>query len=484
MSSVALPAHAEPQSRRTLGGYAWQPTRVGWLLLLLIVSGAAVRHAVINPVRNYLLDFRAYYAAGLAQNTGLNPYDIHTLVKHIELPGDQPIFNTPYPPPTISLMSLIARVPYPLAQLPWCATQFVLGLLAWWLLLRALRIPVGSAISVLLVYALCASTATWSLFRWGQFDMIVLALVAVAFLALHRGRGRTGGLWLGLATIAKVTPCLYLGPALLRRETKTFTTGVLTIAVMLIAWFPMLGVDGYGHWLFNLTYKLDQTVHILSPENFSLHGFFYRAFIADQSYLGRSEPWFDLGHGAARGVTAGAILVLFGLTAYWIRRHRERLTSGEAVAACVPLVLLVSPITWASHGVQLLIPLAVITARIAREARPRLLDLVWLGMILFLYTNAPVAEFHLALRPALAHLAGPTMTYAVFLTWLFMVCRYVSPDSGVEGRSARDAWRAATRERSRELWRGVPHAAHPASDVSGTARGRVSATDVRLNADD
>ena len=397
----------------------------GWLLLAVLVGGVGLRQGVVHPGRNYLLDFRAYYAAGKALRLGINPYDIETVQARIKLPGRQPVFYCPYPPPALSLMVPFGAMPYPAAQIPWCLFQYALAVAALVMVLRASHVPLGSPVSVLITTAFLLSGPVFQLFRWGQFDMIVLALLAAAILCATRDRSVAAGVLVGLAALAKVTPCVLLGVFLIRRDFKALGAGLLTIVLLLGASYPVIGAEGFALWYGLLTEKLGEVVHIISPENMSLHGFVYRALIDHQSFLGPSVPWINLGPAAAKSVAIALVGAIGFATVAWMIRHRRALSTAECLAAFAPVILLVSPITWMHHCVLLLLPIAVIVARIAKIRRPSMLDLGWIVAILLCLTMWPVQRFQLELPAWLSHGVAPTTTYAVALTWLFMIVRLV-----------------------------------------------------------
>ena len=188
--------------------------------------------------------------------------------------------------------------------------------------------------------------------------------------------------------------------------------------------YPVIGADGFALWYELLTAKLGQVKHIISPENMSLHGFVYRAFIDHESFLGPSTPWLNLGPQAAKTVTNVVIAAICLVTAAWMIRRRKVLNAADCLAAAVPVVLLMSPITWTHHGVQLLVPLAAILVIVTRRPRPSPLDLGWIVAILLCLTMWPVQRFQLELPSRISHLFAPTVTYAVVLIWLFMMVRY------------------------------------------------------------
>jgi len=422
------------------------------ILLWVLILGTGVRLALIHPLQNYLLDFRAYYAAATAATHGLDPYDTDSVRAHVTLPGRQQIIGYLYPPPTLWLLVGFAKLPYPAAQVPWLVLQLGLGVGALGLILRALRCEFGSPASVLVGFAFLSSAAVWELFRWGQFDMIVLFLLTLAIASMLRDRtdtagtlrlrsGQAGsgryipcgtgfqpvaaGMWLGLATVAKVTPIVYLAVLAVRGKWKAAAVGVGVVAILLTAALIWPGYEATLTWLDGLqSFSADQHA-AMSPNNMSLRGFVYRLFVAHPTHEGTSVPLLDLGLGTAQWIVWTVAVILCLTTAVWMWFHHRALTTAECVCAAIPLTLLLSPMTWTHHCVQLLLPLALVIVTACRCRRIRAVDVVWITLIVLLFVLGSGGRIESASKPWLNHLISPTTTYAVGLTWLFFVARYV-----------------------------------------------------------
>ncbi len=407
-------------------GLALRPSPAGRLLLAVLIAIGAARHGVVTPGRNYLSDFRAYYAAGVALHEGLSPYDTPLLRERINprLPGNQTLCHFTYPPPTLPIVYALAALPLPAAQVVWCLAQYALVTGALALALRGAGIPFGSPAAVLLGVLYLESQPVHELFRWGQWDGLVAFLVAGAFCALQRGRSGRGGLWLALAGLAKFFPLFYLCLPVLRRDRRLLLSAGGAVAVLLGGALALLSAPTRADYLVNATFKLGGTVYYVPAANMSLFGYVYRALVDWPHGKDASRAWVDLGPQTASVVAHGLALLIFGLTAFWIHRHRHALTAGESLAALVPVLLLVTPVAWSFHSLQLVVPLALAVRAVAAAPRPGRGDTVWLAAMLALYAFNPVLRYELELPHALRHLAMPTTTYAVALTWLFMLVRY------------------------------------------------------------
>lgn len=408
------PDHTTPAARRAV-----------LLVLALLTAGLLINSALIHPTRNYLLDFRAYYAAGHATVARVNPYDPAAINHHLTLPGTQRICQYLYPPPTLAIAAIFAQLPYPAAQIPWTLLQTTLLLGTFVLTLRTLNCRLDSPTALVVGVAFMTSTAVSQLFHWGQFDAIPLFFVALAFWALSRHHTASAGVALGLATVAKISPLLYLGVFIIRRQRRALITAAATITLPIAITYVLLGPTVFGRWLYALQNFTTQLPVRISPDNMSLSGLITRALVHAETTQGTSLPWLNAGPDAATAISLIISVTILTLTTLWMIHHRHVLSNADCLAATIPVALLISGVTWTHHGVQLLIPLALITATALRTPRLRTFDATWLLLTLILYTNWPVDRFQLQLPPQLAHAVGPTLTYALLSTWLFMLTRFV-----------------------------------------------------------
>jgi hypothetical protein len=413
-------------STETADRRAFSATPVGAVLLILVLLGCWVRDGVVNPARNFQLDFRAFYATGKALHAGINPYDLEAKKELInpQLPGKQHLMGFANPPPTLPLVYLIALLPLPAAQIVWAWFQLGLLFAATLLLLRGLGAEFGSPVSLLIAVPYWLSNPVFNLFRWGQFDGLRVALVALAVFLLLRRRAVGGGISIALAALAKVYPVAYLWAFLLRREWKGLLAGVATIIVLMAIGLAAIGPAARQRYLSNNRDELSQVDWVISPVNMSIVGYMHRAFVDNPAGSEASRAWVDLGPRFALGASVAFDLLLVVITSLWILRHRRTLTTADSVAALVPVVLLCELNAWPHHCVAMLVPIAMIVAVAGRQPRLAMFDAVWIGAIIFLYMFCPVHEFDVELPKRLEHLVGPTTTYAMLLAWLFILVRY------------------------------------------------------------
>ncbi len=405
-ASAAPASGAGPRSRALI------------ILCVVVAIACGTEYAVVVPARNYLLDYRAYCAAGRALELGINPYDRPAVAVAVDLPGNQPIAPYLYPPPTLGLAWLLAQLPYPAGQVIWAALQYACALAAVCLVLRALGCRLDSPVAAFVTVGFLLSAATAEIFRWGQFDMLVLVALAGAVLALQRNRPGWAGVLLGLGAVAKVTPAVYLGVLLIRRQYRGVLTGVATIVTALAASALFLPGGTFAAWRENLARLATETC----TDNYSLHGFCLAIFAQISEKGSVTQPWLELGPRVASWAGRGAGALLGLVTLVWLLRCRRRLTTAESLAASIPLLLLLAPATKLHHNVQLLIPVAWMTLHATNRSW---LDQAWVACAWLMCLLAPVQRFGLELPDALEHLVKPTATYACLGVWAYFVLRWL-----------------------------------------------------------
>ena len=378
------------------------------VLLLLVLGLTCMNRALIHPLRNYLLDFRSYYASGLALRAGLNPYNTAAVKSFVQLPGRQSVPPYVYPPPTLALCALASYLPYPSAQTPWLLLQFALAGAAFVLTLRRLRRPWYSQAAALTGVVFLLSRPFSELFRWGQWDMLPLALIAGGLLALDRPRALLGGTLLGLAAVAKVTPIALVAILLLRREKRAALAAIATIAAAVALTLLTLPAGLWASWRHNLA-VLPADV---SPQYFSLRGFLLTGFSSYHHRGVLSTPWLDLGPQAPLALSMAIAALAAGGLGLWLWRRRGQLSTAESPACAIPVLLRISPLTWTHHAVLLLIPLALATVRAFHAVTGSVFQICGLMVVAGLLLSAPLSEHELQVPQWLEHLIAPTVLYA------------------------------------------------------------------------
>ncbi|WP_327420791.1 glycosyltransferase 87 family protein [Streptomyces sp. NBC_01230] len=200
-------------------------------------------------------------------------------------------------------------------------------------------------------------------FSLGQVNLLLMALVYA-----DGGRGRFGGVGIGLAAAFKLTPAIFIGYLLLtgRRRAAAVATGTALAATAL----GVLAAPR-ASWVF-WTRALWDTHRVGALD-----------YVSNQSLQGALARL-----GAGRPVWVLAVLAVLVLWAYRVRRATA-VGGDEAGMALTGLAAcLVSPVTWVHHLVWA-VPAVALLARTGRRAVAAVLYVVLCSSVVWLWRDDP-----------------------------------------------------------------------------------------------
>jgi hypothetical protein len=284
-----------------------------------------------------------------------------------------------------------------------------------------LRASIGRDLVAVIPIALPVLGATPLLLgiHYGQADLFLLLLTTLSLLAHQRRRDALAGIALGLAAAVKPTLALYGLYYLRKRCWTTLATAALTGATLGLAPFALLGSSALTDWLAISRY-FGGGDYLAYPSNQSLRGFLLRALVGGPEHT----PLFVNRPLAAALWVAGGIAAL---SAWWwclsARREPDRRAVAEWSLTAV-LILFAAPLSEDIHYVGLLLPLAVLAARIARGAgKPRWQLWAFAACLAFVLPlndlAAQVTHGTLArLLASASYLYGLALVGGVLIAWL------------------------------------------------------------------
>jgi alpha-1,2-mannosyltransferase len=297
-----------------------------------------------------------YWGAKLVFEEGRSPY-VEGAFAEVIRRENRHIFPYLYPPPSLLLFYPFSAVTYDAAKVRLLVASHLSLLVILYLLFFRIRPfdppPRGLAAALMTVYVLTYYPVADN-FAWGQINLIVLALVCFAWLALKRGGGALSvAVPLSLAVLLKTYPVLLL-PLLVIRKRYSAAASVLALLALyaLAAWFVIprglwgdwtsnvLPTGGYGLRPFGLFLPVE-------PWNHSINGFML--FVQDRcpSLLGLrtsllTRPLTYLVAGAVAAVTVG-------LSYLSARRGLGEKTFDLEFALFLLMIFLVAPLSWEHH---------------------------------------------------------------------------------------------------------------------------------------
>ncbi|HXN03212.1 MAG TPA: glycosyltransferase 87 family protein [Candidatus Acidoferrum sp.] len=279
-----------------------------------------------------------------------------------------------YPPSFALLVAPLGLLPDGVAAAVWLVIEQASLAAALIVVVRWLR-PTRWAVAALL-FATLTFYPLWVDVAQGQANLLVLLLVTVGIVGILRGQPAFGAA-IGVAAALKLTPVILVIWLLLDRRFRAaaFTLGGFTI------------LTGAGFLL-----RFHDTLAYFGQVLPALAG--GTAFYANQSVAGvldrtlssnpYTQPWIALSWVSVLVIAAGAILI-----GWWWWQTRPQ-TAQARGAAFIPLIPLLSSVTWTHHLVIVL-------------------PLIWLAVI-------ALAERDWPPMPTAA-LSGVLLLFSVFSRW-------------------------------------------------------------------
>jgi len=311
------------------------PYAVG--LLALSVTGYLIARWATDPS---MLDLLVYRAEGNAVRSGLDLYGTLPSVG---------AYRATYPPFTALLFVPLTLVSTTVLIWATVALNIALLVLVCLLSCRLVGVAPRRQATVALVLAAIAvwSEPVWTTFRYGQINLLVLALVLWDF--TRPAGSRTRGVALGLAVGIKVTPGVFIVYLLLTRRFRMAIVASLTFAGTIVASAAVLPNAAWSYWT-SLLYDPDRVGRPENAANQTVRGVIVR--ISHTREI--SGLW-----------TLLSLAVLVAGLAVAVAAYRRR-GDDWGLPACAVASLLAAPISWTHHWVWC-IPIAILLWQQARR---------------------------------------------------------------------------------------------------------------------
>lgn len=224
---------------------------------------------------------------------------------------------------------------------------------------------ISMASTAILAAAWMAYQPLANCFAQGNIEIVEMALILGAIVALPRWKGWVSGVLIGVATMTKLLPVGFLFWFLLRRHYRAFLSGLATITVIIAVTTVTLG------WKDSVIFKQiavavgtpDGTLHNLSVTSLFLHR--TSVLLHNTDVHGNSTgpvlKWFpsERASAAARAGTLASVLLAAGFAlALFFRRHRP--ASPNEVAVLFMTMFMILPYNEDYYYLFALVPLSVL----------------------------------------------------------------------------------------------------------------------------
>lgn len=311
----------------------------------------------LRPATGHLNDFFQDWASARFHLDGIPVYgnQEEAVRRYLDLTvkrekGDLFLEKNAHPPTSILLFLPFAFLDYYTACLVWNLLSLATLPLSFWLICRQLRftIPAWVVIPLTALFLVCGPLREQN--AYGQFNLVLLLLLAGGWAAERSGHPLLGGALLGVATALKLFPGILFLPYLLRGHWRVLIGGAIAGAALTGLALAVLGVTAFEDYIQDvMPYVAGLRDSWL---NASLPGFFTKLF---DRLRGGTTPLLHSPMLAKALTIASTLLVLVMLTAISLRA-RSRTAFDYAFSTTLVAMLLVSPVTWPHYFLLLLLP--------------------------------------------------------------------------------------------------------------------------------
>ena len=380
-------------------------------------------------------DFPSFYwGAWLAFEEHRSPYVTGAFTEAESL-LKQRVFPYLYPPPSLLAFYPFSLISYEAAKSLLLITSYASILIFIYLFffkiaaLDSLPSMRGVVASSSIIYVLMYYPIIDNL-NWGQINLIVLALLCLAWSALKRnGHPLSIALPLSLAILMKTYPVLLL-PLLLIKKSYRAVVGVLLLLVVyaVIAWSVLpqsLWSDwltnvwpsgGYGRAPFNLFLPV-------APWNHSINGF--GLFLQDRYAEILWMPSWLMTRPLTYLLSAFVLMVTIGLSYLCSRRNKGENTLDIEVSLFLLMMFLVAPLSWEHHLVYILPSALIAIYLLLYDSTQPTVKVVLIASLLIIALNLQREDMY-QMRKVLGFII-PIKFYAVFVIWIFFVIKILGP---------------------------------------------------------
>jgi len=341
------------------------------LLVLALVGFVRILPALIRVPGQ--VDFAAYYLAAKILNTGGSLYDQEALRNAGNISGITSYALYIYLPFLAIVFRPLALLPYPFAATVWFLLN--LGLAIFSMILLGRKFQLSTYAIVLLVCGYLILPSTYDTLLLGQFaifinTLLVMILILTSLPESSRNKDVIAGVLLGIAVIIKV----YLGVIglvfLLHRRFYVIASMGITVLTLLILSILLEGWNSTWQWFSVVlpsisggsAFPVNQSFWGVTQRFFTPHTFSIPILTADNYVSVQLSPIINA-PAIGKVVNYLGVIIIALASGVLILRFAKKGEFLLSLSVGITLMLLISPITWDSYLVHLVIPLFVVTER-------------------------------------------------------------------------------------------------------------------------
>jgi Glycosyltransferase family 87 len=339
-----------------------------------------------------------------------------------------------HPPLTALLIAPLALLSFSTATLIWTVGCTVLLMAMGLVLMVELDLPLHGLWRPIVLLVLPNWYPVWHHLHVGQLTILLFGLIVGAWYCRRRGYEVLSGSLLGIATLLKIYPAVFLVHALVRGGWRVLAGASVAILALVL----VQAAVNPDHWMAYIMHVAPTNAAQWMPDasNISLAG------ISMHLFTGSAEvravflsPRLEL---PARVALYGAVLGSL-VAVLWRRRRSSDVTAEYCL--CLSAMPLLSPLTWDHACIFLLLPFAYAWMRTrAQPGRQRSVQ-VWLMVAALLLSFFPDQIVFASLKraygfqqmPPIAHrhATGLVVLIFAFAAMVAMTWNPESPSSSV-----------------------------------------------------
>jgi len=335
------------------------------VILILVFLGIITAYAQL-PASTDFLKFYSSTRFLLDGQSVYTPFTLETIPDDIQI--DPELLSTPIhpnlnPPFQTLLLFPLGLVSYGTAFWIWSLLSIILGLVSVYLIFDTYRneLHTSHVFELSIVFLLFFPTVLTIIL--GQFSLILLFLITIAWISARNGKDRISGITLGIAFSLKIFTGLFIPVFMIQRRWKLLTWYLGTFFICNLLSVFIVGLDEHFKYLRTIS----SITWYSSSWNTSLMGFLTRIFGGSESIPIINSP--TLGIILTFGTSIFVVLLLL-----WISKNEDKNTKYSfdlVYSLTIVCMVLISPLGWNYYYVLLIIPL-VVAWNIAKQQREKL----------------------------------------------------------------------------------------------------------------
>lgn len=267
---------------------------------------------------SYQMDYRAYYIGAKSITNGLDPYKNNTAVsQEYSDSGDKLVYSRfLYPPTSFPFISWFAFMPYKYSKMVF------FGLLLVVLMMMFLFFKTKYALNDTVIGIIMLSFPVASNFERGQMDILILALVLVAYYSKNNW---WAGLTMGSAIAIKLFPIIVMPYFFFTKRYKMLLTTGIIVAIWFAVSSLVWGVESYASFTHNLFNRTSELVNVITPD-----------YLLENNRIISPEGTFTFNHNFIHGamnpflfmgqyiyIFTGVLVILFSFLYARIERFKQ-----------------------------------------------------------------------------------------------------------------------------------------------------------------